>query len=99
MYLRWVVATVKIRILHCMVSPLQYLTKYLLLEQPQDPFTCIIERVSMIKASLAESGSLPTEMSSKRPSEASSQEYMEKHNIGQVFEVGRANGVSKVPLH
>jgi len=66
---------------------MQYLTKYLLLEQPDDPFTCIIERISKVKTSLEEDGSLPTEMSSKRPSEASSQQYMEKHNVEQIFEV------------
>ncbi len=65
----------------------QYLTKFLLLEQPADPFTAIIEQVEKIKSSLSETGHVPAETSSKRPSEASSQEYMEKHNIQKLFEV------------
>jgi hypothetical protein len=59
----------------------------MLLEQPEDPFTTIIEQVGVIAASLKELGSVPVVSSTKRPSEASSQQYLVEHNIGQIFEV------------
>ena len=64
----------------------QYLTAVLILNQPADPMAAVLAEIESCKAAVAETGSLPAVESQARPTEESAKQYIDEHNLPQLFE-------------